>query len=89
MKGQLHTPAELPPSQERDPGTQWTGVWVGPRAGLGRGEEKNIFPVPEIELRQSNFWSVAITTELRQGKERKCSRASDFPLRGRLENGSR
>jgi hypothetical protein len=31
--GQRHAPAALY-SQERTPGTHWTGGWVGPRAGL-------------------------------------------------------
>jgi hypothetical protein len=30
--GQLHVPAALPPGKR--PGTNYTGDWVGPRAGL-------------------------------------------------------
>jgi hypothetical protein len=33
VSGQRHAPAALY-SQERTPGTHWTGGWVGPRAGL-------------------------------------------------------
>jgi hypothetical protein len=33
MSGQRHAPAALYP-QGKDPGTHWTGGWVGLRAGL-------------------------------------------------------
>jgi len=33
VSGQLHAPVAIYP-RERTLGTQWTGVWVGPGAGL-------------------------------------------------------
>jgi hypothetical protein len=33
VSGQRHAPAAFYPG-EKTPGTNWTGVWVGPRAGL-------------------------------------------------------
>jgi hypothetical protein len=33
VSGQRHAPAALLPPG-KDPGTDWTGGWVGPRAGL-------------------------------------------------------
>jgi hypothetical protein len=36
-------------SRERAPGTHWIGGWVGPRAILDSGKEKNSQPLPEIE----------------------------------------
>jgi hypothetical protein len=35
--------------RERAPGTHWTGGWVGSRAGLDTGEEKNSEPLLGIE----------------------------------------
>jgi hypothetical protein len=32
LSGQLHAPAALSP--EKDPGTHWTGSWVGTKADL-------------------------------------------------------
>jgi hypothetical protein len=39
VSGQRHTPAALYP-RGKDPGTHWTGGWVGPRAGLDAGARK-------------------------------------------------
>jgi hypothetical protein len=36
VSGQRHAPAALYP-RIKDPGTHWTGGWVGLRAGLDRG----------------------------------------------------
>jgi hypothetical protein len=35
--------------RERAPGTHWIGGWVGPRAILDMGEDKNSQPPPGIE----------------------------------------
>jgi hypothetical protein len=40
VNGQLHAAAALPP-RERARGTHFVGGWVGPRAGMEAGEEKN------------------------------------------------
>jgi len=47
--GQPYTPATL--SLGRKPlGTQWIGVWVGPRGGLDIfGNRKNLLPQPGLE----------------------------------------
>jgi hypothetical protein len=46
MSGQLHAPAALP--QERTPGTNWIGGWVGPRAALDAVVKRKI-PSPGRE----------------------------------------
>jgi hypothetical protein len=46
VSGQRHAPAALYP-RGKDPGTRWTGGWVGPRAGLdieARGEILSSLP---------------------------------------------
>jgi hypothetical protein len=45
-------------------GTNWIGGWVGPRTGSGRRGEEKILPPPELELRPSSPWSVAIPAPL-------------------------
>ena len=45
------TPRPLCPPKQT-PVSHWTGGWIGPRAGLGDfGEEKNLLPLPDFELR--------------------------------------
>jgi hypothetical protein len=64
MVCQLHAPAAL--ALGEIPITHCTGGWVGPRAGLGRcGEEKNIFPATDVELRTVK--SVASCSTERRG----------------------
>jgi hypothetical protein len=49
--GQPHAPAALYP-RGKDPGTHWTGGWVGPRAGLDTEvREKILLPLPGIKPR--------------------------------------
>jgi len=42
VSGQRHVPVALYP-RRKDPGTHWTGGWVGPRAGLNTELEENPF----------------------------------------------
>ena len=59
MNGQQHAPAELYP--EERPGTNFTGGWVGPKAGLdGRKISSHRDSIPDRPARSS----VAIQTEL-------------------------
>jgi hypothetical protein len=44
---------------ERAPGTHWTGVWVGPRAGLDDVEKRKFLTLPGLELRPAVAQSVA------------------------------
>jgi hypothetical protein len=37
-------------SGERDPGTQWIGGWVDPRAGLDDLEKRKFLTLPGLEL---------------------------------------
>jgi hypothetical protein len=49
VSGQRHAPAALYPLG-KDPGTHWTGGWVGPRAGLDTEARRKILcPLPGIE----------------------------------------
>jgi hypothetical protein len=41
VSGQHRAPATLCP-RGKDPGTHWTGGWVGPRAGLDAGARGKI-----------------------------------------------
>jgi hypothetical protein len=41
VTGQCHVPAALYP-RGKDPGTHWTGGWVGPRAGLDAEARRKI-----------------------------------------------
>jgi hypothetical protein len=41
VSGQRYAPAALY-SRGKDPGTHWTGGWVGPRAGLDAGARRKI-----------------------------------------------
>jgi hypothetical protein len=59
--GQRHAPANLP--LER-PSTQFIGVWVGPRAGLGRCRKSH--PHWDLIPRLSSPFPVAILTALSQ-----------------------
>ena len=59
VSGQQHAPAALYPRER--PGTNFTGGWVGPRAGLDGGK---ISSPPGFDLGSSNPQSVAIPTEL-------------------------
>jgi hypothetical protein len=43
-------PGRFPPG-ETAPGTNWTGVWVGPRAGLDNVENRKLLTLPGLELR--------------------------------------
>jgi hypothetical protein len=49
---------------EGDSVTHWIGGWVGPRASLDTGVEKNLLLLPGIESRPSSPWPVAVLTEL-------------------------
>jgi hypothetical protein len=41
-------------AQERAPGTDWIGGWVGPKGSLeAMKRTENLFPLPEIEPRPS------------------------------------
>jgi hypothetical protein len=44
------TPGRFYPG-ERSLGTQWTGRWVGAKAGLDAMEKRKILPLSEIEPR--------------------------------------
>jgi hypothetical protein len=44
--------------------TYYIGNWVGPRASLEATQGRQIFTLPEIELRPSNMQLVGIPTEL-------------------------
>jgi hypothetical protein len=49
VSGQRHDPAALYP-QGKDPGTHWTGGWVGPTAGLDtEARGKILSPLSGIE----------------------------------------
>jgi hypothetical protein len=49
VSGQRHAPAALYP-RRKDPGTHWTGGWVGLRAGLDtEARGKILSPLPRIE----------------------------------------
>jgi hypothetical protein len=62
VSGQLHVPAALLP-RDRDPGTDWIGGWVGPRAVLDAVMKLKIHsPCRESNLRIPSL--VAIPTEL-------------------------
>jgi hypothetical protein len=37
--------------EEKSPGTQWIGVWMGPRAGLDDVEKRKFLTLPGPELR--------------------------------------
>jgi hypothetical protein len=51
VSGQRHALAATSP-RGKDPGTHWTGGWIGLRAGLDtEARGKNHFPLPRIELR--------------------------------------
>jgi hypothetical protein len=60
VSGQLQAQAALP--QGKDPGTHWTGGWVGSRAGLDAVEQRKI----SCPCRESNpaVQPVSIPTEL-------------------------
>jgi hypothetical protein len=53
VSDQLHASAASPPG-ERDPGTHWIGVWVGPRDDTEAVEKKKIFRLPGNELQHSS-----------------------------------
>jgi hypothetical protein len=42
VSGERHVPAALYP-RGKDPGTHWTGGWVGPRAGMDAEAREKIF----------------------------------------------
>jgi hypothetical protein len=71
VKGQLHTPAALPPGK-RAPDTHWIGGWVGPRAVLD-AEVKRKIPSPRRELNprthQRNFSEVRLLYKKRSLKK--------------------
>jgi hypothetical protein len=55
VSGQRHAPAAIYP-RGRASGTHWTGVWVGPRAGLDKEARGKIFFIPPgIEPRSSSL----------------------------------
>jgi hypothetical protein len=73
VSGQQHAPAALYPPGE-NPGTYFTGGWVGPRAGLdGRGKS----PVPTVirsrgrPPRSSVVIPSELTEPLREQRNRK------------------
>lgn len=55
VSSQLHAPATLS-SEEKIRDIYWKEGWVGLRVGLdGFGENKYIFPLPEIEARNVHY----------------------------------
>jgi hypothetical protein len=62
VSGQRHAPAALFPG-ERTPGTHWTGLWVGPRAGLDTEAGRKILcpagSVPELRGGKSPIWKLS------------------------------
>jgi hypothetical protein len=59
VSGQRHPPTALYP-RGKDPGTHWTGGWVGPRAHLDTEATGQILlPLPEIEPRSPGRQSIA------------------------------
>jgi hypothetical protein len=64
VSGQRQAPAALYP-RGKDPGTQWTGCWVGRRAGLDtEARVKNPLPLPGIEPELCSLQSDTALTEL-------------------------
>jgi hypothetical protein len=65
VSGQHHAPAALY-LRGKDPGTHWTGGWVGPRAGLDAEAGRKILssvgdrtPVVQIVVRHYTDWATA------------------------------
>ena len=50
---EVSSPVSHPISPGTSTGTQWIGGWVGSRAGLDIVEDKDLFPMPEINYDSS------------------------------------